>query len=144
LVPKLSAASQERFLAFAEFLAQQGAAQLLGTLHDVAAAQLAQVPLSESLGAPQVQQLLRSVAEAFSDRVQGSLSGRGWAAFLLPSPAELQHALAPHAPDDRAVLLGADALLVDGHVVEQLAEEAEAVAASAEFADALRVRLRGL
>lgn len=143
-VPKLSAPSQERFLSFAEFLSQQGTRELVGVLRRVAVTQLAHVPLAESLSAAQVQQLMAGIAAAFADQIPAAIAGRGWAQFLLPDPKSLQESLTPRAPDDRAVLLGAEAMLVDGHVVEQLAAEAEAVASGDEFAAALQVCQLGL
>jgi hypothetical protein len=140
-VPRLSAPSQERFLSYAEFLAQQGATRLLGVLRLAATAVLAEVPLGEALAPEQVQGLLARVNAAFAQQAPAAFGTRGWAAVLLPEPASLRESLAPSGPDDRAVLLGAEALLVDGPVVEQLAAEAEAVASGAEFAVALQVGL---
>lgn len=149
-LPKLSAPSQERFLSYAEFLAQQGAAELLGVMRAAAEAQLSGVALQDALTAEQVQQLLAGICADFAARAaaeaeaapggdagSGGDAGRRWARFLLPSPAEVHASLAPRAPDNRAVLLGADALLVDAGIVEQLVAEAEAVAAGDEFGAAL-------
>ncbi|KAL4458388.1 hypothetical protein ABPG75_013253 [Micractinium tetrahymenae] len=150
-LPKLSAPSQERFLSFAEFLAQQGAAELLALMRAAAEARLAGVALQETVAAGQVQQLLAGISEEFAERLAaaatggtgggsgggGGSPGRGWARFLLPPPAEVHASLAPRAPDNRAMLLGADALLVDARVVEELVAEAEAVAAGDEFAAAV-------
>lgn len=148
-LPKLSAPSQERFLSYAEFLAQQGAAELLAVMQSAAEAHLAGVALQEALTAEQVQQLLAGICADFAERVaaagavpqggagSGSGPSRGWARFLLPPEAEVHASLAPRAPDNRAVLLGADALLVDARIVEQLVAEAEAVAAGNEFGAAL-------
>lgn len=156
-LPKLSGPSQERFLSYAEFLAQQGAADLLAVLRSAAEARLAAVGLQEALTAAQVQQLLADICADFAARSAttaaapaaaddgvskggnegGSCPGRSWARFLLPPPAEVHASLAPRAPDNRAVLLGADALLVDARIVEQLVAEAEAVAACEEFGAAL-------
>ncbi len=146
---KLSAPSQERFLSYAEFLAQQGAAELLGVMRTAAEARLAGVALQDALTAEQVQQLLAGICADFAARAaaaeaapggdagSGGDAGRRWARFLLPSPAEVHTSLAPRAPDNRAVLLGADALLVDAGIVEQLVAEAESVAAGDEFGAAL-------
>lgn len=140
-LPRLSAASQERFLSYAEFLAQQGATRLLGVLRRAAAPVLAEVPLGQALVPREVQGLLARVDAAFAQRAPAAFGARGWAAVLLPEPAALHESLGPSAPNDRAVLLGAEAVLVDGVVVEQLAAEAEAVASGAEFAGALQVGL---
>ena len=140
-LPRLSAPSQERFLSYAEFLAQQGAAQLLALVRRAAEAQLAGVPLQELLSAQQAQQLLARVAAAFAEGAPpaAAAGGRGWAQFLLPEEAELRASLAPRVPDNRALMLGADAVLVDARVVEQLAAEAAAVVGGQEFEEALQV-----
>jgi hypothetical protein len=136
-LPRLSAPSQERFLSYAEFLAQQGAAELLALVRRAAEAQLAGVPLQELLSAQQAQHLLARVAAAIAEGAPAG--GRGWAQFLLPEEAELRASLAPRVPDNRAVMLGADAVLVDARVVEQLAAEAAAVVGGHEFEEALQV-----
>lgn len=138
-LPKLSAPSQERFLSYAEYLAQQGAARLLATLRSASEAQLAGVALQEALGAAQLAALLQRTSAAFGAAAPGG--PRAWASFLLPEPAELRQGLAPTRPDNRAVLLGAEEMLVDAGVVEAMAAEAEAVAAGPEFAAALQVCL---
>jgi hypothetical protein len=136
-VPKLSAPSQERFLSYAEFLAQQGSGELVRMLRRSAAAQLAAVPLTEALSTAQVQELLAAIAGQCALQAAPHLGDRRWARLLLPEPQTLAQSLAPRAPDDRAVLIGADAMLVDGPVVEQLVAEAEAVTCSDEFGEAL-------
>lgn len=140
-LPKLSAPSQERFLSYAEFLAQQGAAELLALVRAAAEMQLAGVALQDVLAPEQVQQLLSGISTRAAEAAAtgSSASGaRGWARFVLPAPSQVHASLAPRAPDNRAVMLGADEMLVDGRVVELLAAEAEAVASGDEFAAALQ------
>lgn len=128
----------------------QGAGDLLAAVRRAAEARLAGVSLQDAVAAPQVQHLLADITGDAAAAVTGGAgsssgggaSSRGWAAFLLPPPAEVAASLAPRAPDDRAVLLGADTMLVDARVVEQLAAEAEAVAGGAEFAAALAAAQR--
>lgn len=145
-LPKLSAPSQERFLSYSEFLAQQGAARLLGLLRTACEGALGSVQLQEALTPHQLAALMQRIADSMVAAVQEAAGARGWAAFLLPEPQELREGLAPKAPDNRAFMLGGEALVVDAEVVTALAAEAEAVAAGAEFAAALQVRrgwLRG-
>lgn len=138
-LPKLSAPSQERFLSYSEFLAQQGAARLLGLLRGACEGALASVQLQEALTPPQLAALMQRIADAMAAAVQQAAGSRSWAAFLLPGPEELREGLAPRAPDNRAFMLGGEALVVDAEVVMALADEAEAVAAGDEFAAALQV-----
>lgn len=138
-LPKLSAPSQERFLSYSEFLAQQGAARLLGLLRGACEGALASVQLQEALTPHQLAALMQRIADAMVAAVQQAAGSRSWAAFLLPGPEELREGLAPRAPDNRAFMLGGEALVVDAEVVTALADEAEAVAAGDEFAAALQV-----
>ncbi len=141
-LPKLSAPSQERFLSYSEFLAQQGAARLLGLLRAACEGVLASVQLQEALTPHELAALMQRIADAMVAAVQQAAGARSWAAFLLPQPQELHEGLAPREPDNRAFMLGGEALVVDAEVVAALAAEAEAVAAGAEFAEALQVRVR--
>ena len=86
-MPKLSAPSQEQFLCYAEYLAQEGHATLVAQAHAAVEAVLADVPLQQQMGAAQVERLLSEALERFAAASGGGQDG--WAAFLLPSSVEV-------------------------------------------------------
>eukprot|EP00887_Chlorella_sp_A99_P006264 scaffold3.g6264.t1 len=134
-MPKLSAPSQEQFLSHAEFLAQEGHAALVAQARAAAERALGGVPLQQAVGGEAVARLLSDTMAAL-----GEAAGRGeggWAAYLLPSPAAVAARLQVRAPDNRAMLPMAEAMLVDQEVVEGMVAEARRIVDGPQFGEAL-------
>jgi peroxin-3 len=125
--PRLSAASQERFLSYAEHLAREGHARLVAAAAGAAEAIFENIPLQRALSANDMAALLSEALEAVEPRPGGD----GWLPCLLPSPEAVRESLSL-LPAGAA----ADSSQVDGPAVEAMLVEVARVVSTERFHDA--------
>ena len=130
----LSAPSQEAFLSFSEHLTKVGITPLLAAARRAADAALSGVSLDQEFDADALRKLLSLALAMFSKEAVDSVPD-GWTFYLLPSPIELRESLRLRLPDDRAMLPGAHAVLVDVDAVGAMVEEVGCILGSVRFKD---------
>lgn len=129
---RLSAPSQEAFLAFSEHFTKVGLVPLLAAARRAADAALAGISLGQEFNAEALGHLLSRALAIFSQDAVRDVPG-GWTFYLLPTPMELRESLRLRRPDDRAMMPGAHAMLVDVDAVGAMVEEVGCILGSERF-----------
>lgn len=130
----LSAASQEAFLSFAEFLGKEGCVTLIAKTREIAKQVVSNVALNQIFDDHAWKNLLSTCLESMS----AWMDSLNVVDMLLPPPHEVRHILGLDHPDDIAVMQNSGKSMIDAETVEFMLRETKAVMTTQSFVGLLK------